>query len=63
MGYYSYHNKIISKIKKGELIKFEFVDEYHGITPCLLLYFNDGKIFPVRDYMFDDYIKLLNISF
>ena len=63
MGYFSYHNKVMSKIKNGELIRFEFVEEYHGISPCLVLYFSDGKVFPIRDYMFDDYIKLLKIEF
>lgn len=58
--YYSYHSKIKSKIKNGELEKFEFVDSYHKIEPCLLLYFSDGKIYPIRDYMFDEYLKILN---
>ena len=61
MGYFSYHNKIMSKIKNGELEKFEIVDEYHGISPCLKLYFKDGKVYPVRDHMFDEYFKLLEI--
>ena len=59
MGYFSYHKKVQSKIKNGELKTFEFVDEYNGISPCLILYFLDGTKFPVRDYMFDEYIKLL----
>ena len=61
MAYFSYHNKVQSKIKNGELKTFEFVDEYHGISPCLVLYFNDGKSYPIRDHMFDEYIKLLGI--
>ena len=53
MGYFSYHAKLQSKIKKGELEYFEFLDEYHGISLVLVL------VFPVRDYMFEDYYKLL----
>ena len=59
MNYFSYHAKLQSKIKRGELKYFEFVDEYHGISPALVLYFFDVSIFPVRDYMFEDYYKLL----
>ena len=62
MGYFSYHSKLQAKIKRGELIYFEFVDEYHGISPALVLYFCDGSVFPVRDYMFDDYVKLMQIQ-
>lgn len=59
MGYFSYHNKIQAKIKADELVKFEFVDEYHGISPCLKLYFKDGKIYPIREHKFDEYLKLI----
>lgn len=62
MGYYNYHAKLKQKIKDGELEKFEFVDSYKNFSPCLVLYFKDGKVFPVREYMFDEYIKLLNIQ-
>ena len=61
MGYYSYHSKVMSKIKKGELSRFEFVDSYKDISPCLLLYFVDGSKYPIREHMFDEYIKLLGI--
>ena len=59
MGYFNYHAKIKNKIKNGELERFEFVDEYNTIKPALLLYFKDGKIFPIREHMFDEYFKLL----
>lgn len=59
MGYFNYHSKVMNKIKKGELKSFEFVDEYNNISPCLVLSFKDGSKFPIREHMFDDYIKLL----
>ncbi|MBO5884264.1 MAG: hypothetical protein J6Q51_00540 [Clostridia bacterium] len=62
MGYFSYHNKIQSKIKKGELASFCFVDEYHGISPALVLYFKDGTTYPIREHKFDEYFKLLQID-
>ena len=62
MGYFSYHKKIQSKIKKGELKFFEFVESYNGISPCLLLYFNDGKVYPIRHHMFEEYYKMFEIN-
>ena len=61
VSYFSYHKKIQSRIKKGELVRFEFVDDYNGISPCLLLYFCDGTKYPIRDHMFDEYVKILGI--
>ena len=59
MGYFNYHAKIKNKIKNGELEKFEITDEYNGIKPALVLYFDDGKVFPIREHRFDEYLKLL----
>ncbi len=60
MGYYNYHAMIKQKIKQGELERFEFVDSYKKYSPCLLLYFKDGKVFPIKEHRFDEYIKILN---
>lgn len=62
MGYYNYHAKIKQKIKDGELVRFEFVDNYKNYSPCLVLYFSDGKVYPIKEYMFDEYLKLLDIK-
>ena len=59
MGYFNYHAKVQRKIKNGELIKFEIVDEHNGIKPAMLLYFSDGTVMPIREHMFDEYLKLL----
>jgi hypothetical protein len=57
---YSYHNRIKQRINNNELTGFEYVDEYNGIKPCLLLYFDtEPKIRPIRSYMFEKYEKLL----
>lgn len=49
-------------IKEIGVEKFEFIDEYHGISPVLLIYLKNGKIMPVRENHFDEYIKLLEIK-
>ena len=59
---YPYHNKIKQRIKNNELIKYEFVDSYKKISPCLLLYFDsEPKIRPIREYRFSEYDDLLRI--
>jgi len=57
---YPYHNKIKQRIKNGELIKFEFVDKYKNISPCLVLYFKtEPYIKPVREHRFPEYKIIL----
>ncbi len=57
---YPYHNKIKQRIKNGEFIKFEFVDTYKQISPCLLLYFNtEPYIKPIREHRFKEYETIL----
>ena len=59
---YPYHNKIKQRIRNRELIKYEYVDRYKGISPCLLLYFNKNpKIRPIREHKFKEYQVLLDI--
>ena len=58
---YPYHNKIKQRIKNRELIRYEYVDKYKNISPCLLLYFSTKpSIRPIRQHRFLDYEKLLN---
>ncbi len=58
---YPYHNKIKNRIKNKELIRYEYVDEYRTISPCLLLYFStDPKIRPIRKHRIKEYESLLN---
>ncbi|GIM49612.1 hypothetical protein [Capnocytophaga stomatis] len=57
---YPYHNKIKQRIKNGELIKYEFVEKYKDISPCLLLYFNtEPYVRPVREHRFEEYKEIL----
>jgi len=53
---YPYHNKIKQRIKNGELIRYEYVERYKDISPCLLLYFStEPRVKPVREHRFDEY--------
>jgi len=53
---YPYHNKIKQRIKNNELIKYEYVDRYKNISPCLLLHFStEPKVKPIREHRFEEY--------
>lgn len=58
---YPYHNKIKQRIKNNELLRYEYVDRYKSISPCLLLYFTtDPKIRPIRQHRFEEYEEILH---
>ncbi len=58
---YPYHNKIKQRIKNNELERYEYVDQYKSISPCLLLHFStDPKIRPIREHRFKEYEAILN---
>lgn len=58
---YPYHNKIKQRIRNGELIKYEYVEKYKNISPCLLLYFKtEPFIKPIREHRFAEYESILN---
>jgi hypothetical protein len=43
-----------------ELIKFEYVEKYKNISPCLLLHFStEPKIRPIREHRFEEYEEIL----
>ena len=57
---YPYHNKIKQRIRNRELVKYEYVDKYKEISPCLLLYFTTfPNIRPIRKHKFQEYQELL----
>ncbi len=58
---YPYHNKIKQRIRNRELIKYEYVEKYKKISPCLLLYFNTTPyVRPIRKHKFKEYQVLLD---
>ena len=58
---YPYHNKIKQRIRNRELVKYEYVDKYKDIAPCLLLHFNtDPNLRPIRKHKFEEYQALLD---
>lgn len=57
---YPYHNKIKQRIKNGELVRYEYIEHYKDIAPCLLLhFFTEPYTRPIREHRFEEYEKLL----
>ncbi|MBI0096164.1 MULTISPECIES: thermostable hemolysin delta-VPH [Gilliamella] len=60
MSYFNYHAKAKRLIKDGHLVGYEFVDNWNGIRPALVLYFDEAKPMPIREYRWQEYLPLLN---
>jgi len=57
---YPYHNKIKQRIKNKELVRYEYLEKYKDISPCLLLYFDSEPYTrPIREHRFKEYEELL----
>ncbi|OCG77404.1 thermostable hemolysin delta-VPH [Gilliamella sp. Nev6-6] len=63
MSYFNYHAKAKKLIKNGDLVRYEFVDDWNGIKPALVLYFKNANPMPIREYRWNEYLSLLNSSF
>lgn len=59
--YYNYHATAKKLIAEGRLIDFYISDNYNGISPALVLIFDDEKhgVMPIREYRFDEYLPLI----
>lgn len=60
MSYFNYHAKAKKLISEGHLVNYEIVDSWNKISPALVLYFDNNKPMPIREYMWDEYFKILN---
>jgi hypothetical protein len=59
---YPYHNKIKQRIKNNELVRYEYLKGYKGISPCLLLYFEtEPRTRPIREHRFKEYEELFKV--
>jgi hypothetical protein len=60
---YSYHNRIKQRINNREIVRHEYVEEYNGISPCLLLHFDtEPKVRPIREHKFQTYELILKTN-
>lgn len=61
VAYFNYHAKAKNLIAEGHLVNYEIVDKWNNISPALVIYFDNNKPMPIREYRFDEYFKLINI--
>lgn len=55
--YYNYHATAKKLIDEGHLLKTEIVDRWNKISPALVLYFDNHKPMPIREYRWDEYLE------
>ena len=61
MPYFSYHGTAKKMIAEGKLTGYYFAERYRGISPALVLLFDDPihPVMPVREYRWEEYRPLL----
>ena len=57
MSYYNYHAKAKQLINEGHLVRMEIVERWNAISPALVLYFDNHRPMPIRQYRWDDYLR------
>jgi len=57
--YFNYHAKVRKLILEGKLTGYKFVDEYNGISPALVLYFEGEKPMPIRKHRWEEYLPVI----
>lgn len=59
MAYYNYHARAKNLILSNHCIGASIFSKYHHIYPALVLYFDNHRPIPIREYMWDRYIPIL----
>lgn len=58
--YFNYHAKAKKLINDGRLVSFGFYENWNGISPALVLFFDDKKPMPIREYRWQEYLELFD---
>lgn len=57
--YYNYHAKAKQLIAEGHLVKNEIVENWNGISPALVLFFDNHRPMPIRKHRWNDYMEFI----
>lgn len=57
--YYSYHNVIRKKIKEEKVVDVKYVENYKSMGKVIIIRFEDGKEYPIREYAWYKYKDLI----
>lgn len=60
MPYYNYHAIAKKMIENNHLIAVSVFPEYKNIRPAMVLYFDNHRPIPIREYMWDDYLDKIH---
>ncbi len=62
MAYFNYHATAKRLIGEGKLTGYYFTDDYRGISPALVLCFDDVRhpVMPIRAERWEEYAALLD---
>lgn len=58
--YFNYHAKAKNKIKNNHLIDYKIINDWNGIKPALVLFFDDNIPMPIRQKHWDEYLSLIS---
>ena len=61
MGYFNYHAIAKKLIAENKLTDYKMVEDFKGIRPALLLFFDDARhpVMPIRKHKFAEYFAIL----
>ncbi len=59
MTYYNYHAIAKHLLQTGHCIAVNIFSEYHHIYPAMVLYFDNHRPIPIRQYRWDEYLDLI----
>ncbi|MFA6860581.1 MAG: thermostable hemolysin delta-VPH [Clostridia bacterium] len=59
MTWFSYHGKAKKLIASGKLTDIKFYDIWNKISPAMVLFFENEKPMPIREYRWNEYFILL----
>lgn len=57
--FFNYHSKVKKVIDQDQITKIEILDEYHNISPCMLIHFKNNPPMPIREHKWDEYIAYI----
>ena len=60
MSYFNYHALVKKLIKSKHLIGVSIFRRYKHISPAMVLYFDNHKPLPIREYKWREYFEILN---
>lgn len=59
MSYYNYHAQCKKLIQNNHIIGATIFDSYKHISPALVLYFDNHRPIPIREYKWNEYMPLI----